>query len=304
MSAAPAATMRDRFADVATDLLDGDERIALVLADIGIARFQPALERHPGRAFNVGIREALQVGAAAGLALTGFRPIVHNYAPFLVERAFEQLKVSLSHQGAGAILATVAASYDAAHEGRTHQAPGDVPLLLTLPDWTIHLPGHPDELEALLRRAAREDGCVYLRLTEQANRRPFSNPGRLIRLREGGSATVVAVGPLLDPVLEATEGLDVTVLYTTTVRPFDASGFRSLRSGRDVVLVEPTLTGTSAATLVSALEDAPHRLLALGVGDADLRRYGSAAEHAAAHGLDAGGLRERITAFLTAAASD
>lgn len=293
-------TMRDRFVDVATDLLDHDERVALVLADIGIARFAEAFDRHPGRVLNVGIREALQVGVASGLALTGYRPIVHNYAPFLVERAFEQLKISLSHQDVGAILATVAASYDAAHEGRTHQAPGDVALLLTLPDWTIHLPGHADEVETLLRQAVTENGCVYLRLTEQVNCRPFDEPDRLTRLREGARATVVAVGPLLDPVLEATEELDVTVLYTATVRPFDSEGFRNLVTGADVVLVEPTLAGTSAATIAAALEDAPHRLLALGVGSADLRRYGTPAEHAAAHALDARGIRERVTRFLDA----
>jgi len=299
MTAAP-EVMRDRFADVAIDLLDHDPRVALVLADIGIARFADVLERHPDRVLNVGIREAVQIGVASGLALTGFRPIAHNYAPFLVERAFEQLKIDLSHQDAGAILVSVAGSYDAAHEGRTHQAPGDVALLQTLPDWTIYLPGHPDELERLLRREAARDGCAYVRLATQLNRRAFDNPAGLTRVREGTRGTVVAVGPLLDPVLEGAEGLGVTVLYTATVRPFDGAGFRGQLSGTDVVLVEPTLAGTSAPTVSALLEDVPHRLLALGVENVDLRRYGTPQEHAAAHLLDARGIRERLTRFLDA----
>jgi transketolase len=65
-----------------------------------------------------------------------------------------------------------------------------------------------------------------------------------------------------------------------------------------VVLVEPYLAGTSAAEVALALSDRPHRLLALGVGRQELRKYGSAQEHDAAHGLDVAGIRARIRAFL------
>ena len=62
---------------------------------------------------------------------------------------------------------------------------------------------------------------------------------------------VVAVGPMLSPVLEAVADLDVTVAYATTVRPFDAAGLRSAEAGSGaVVLVEPYLAGTSALCCV------------------------------------------------------
>ena len=53
------------------------------------------------------------------------------------------------------MLVSIAASYDASEEGRTHQAPEDVALIATLPGWTIHVPGHPDEVEALPGRRSR-----------------------------------------------------------------------------------------------------------------------------------------------------
>ena len=166
-------SMRDRFAAVATDLVDTDPRAVIVLADIGVSRFVEAglVQRHPARVLNVGIREQLMIGAASGLALEGFRPIVHSYAPFLVERPFEQIKLDFGHQGVGAILVSVGASYDAAGEGRTHQSPADVALLSTLPGWRIHLPGHPDEVEWALRAAMTSEESVYLRLSDSTNTR-------------------------------------------------------------------------------------------------------------------------------------
>ena len=79
-------TMRDRFAPVVSRLLDEDPRVAVVLAEIGKDGFADAQLRHPERVINVGIREQLLVGAGAGLALTGMRPIVHTFASFLVEQ--------------------------------------------------------------------------------------------------------------------------------------------------------------------------------------------------------------------------
>jgi len=297
-------TMRDRFAPVVSRLLDEDPRVAVVLAEIGKDGFTEARRRHPDRVINVGIREQLLIGAGAGLALTGLRPVVHTFASFLVERPFEQVKLDLGHQEVGAVLVSAAASFDWPAGGFTHMAPGDVGLLDTLDGWTVHVPGHPDEAETLLRHAvAAGDDRVYVRLSVQSNTQGHAVDGtRFLTVREGRAGVVVAVGPMLDAVLAATEGLDVTVLYATTVRPFDAAALRSATetAGTDVVLVEPYLAGTSTTAANDALADVPHRVLGLGVGRRELRRYGAVEEHVAAHGLDARSLRERIDGFLGA----
>lgn len=295
---AGAVSMRERFYDVAREVLDEDPRVAVVTAEIGTGSIGP----HP-RHFNVGIREQLMIGVAAGLALEGYRPVAHSYTPFLVERPYEQLKLELGHQDLGAVLVSTGASYDAARAGRTHQAPEDVAALAALQGWTIHVPGHPDEAERLLRTALRSDDRVYLRLSEEANHARVDGDGGLVLLRRGGASAplVLAVGPALSPVLEATAGLDVTVGYLATVRPFDREGVRAaLDDGTDVVLVEPYLAGTSSAEISAALADRPHRLLALGVANAELRRYGSGAEHRAAHGLDGAGIRASLERFAAA----
>ena len=299
-------TMRDRFAPVVSRLLDEDPRVAVVLAEIGADGFAEAGRRHPDRVINVGIREQLLIGAGAGLALTGLRPVLHTFASFLVERPFEQVKLDLGHQDAGAVLVSAAASFDWPAGGLTHMAPGDVALLDTLEGWTVHVPGHPDEAETLLRHAvAAGDDKVYVRLSTQANAHGTEVDGtHWHTVREGRRGVVVAVGPMLDAVLEAVRERDVTVLYATTVRPVDTAALRAATgtAGTDVVLVEPYLAGTSTAAAARALADVPHRLLGLGVGRGELRRYGTVQEHLSAHGLDARSLRERIDAFLAAGA--
>lgn len=292
---------RQRFARTAADLVEEDLSVALVYAEISGQFFGDVEARHPDRVVNVGIREQLLVNVGAGLALAGMRPIVHTFGSFLVERAFEQVKLGFNHQDVGGVLVGSGASYDISGGGRTHQAPGDVALIDTLPDWTVHVPGHADEVESALRLAVAGSGRDYVRVTGQQNREAFPvTPGRFHLVRRGAGATVVAVGPMLDPVLEAVADLDVSVLYASTVRPFDGRSLRAVMDTPDVVLVEPYLAGTSARCVADALVDVPHRLLALGVGRRELRRYGTPADHAAAHGLDATGIRQAVAGFLAA----
>ena len=298
-------SMRARFSDTVTRLLDDDPRVAVVLAEISADRFHEsgAFRKHPARVINVGIREQLLINVAAGMALEGMRPFAHTFAPFLVERAFEQVKLGFSHQGVGGVLVSSGASYDVAAYGRTHCSPGDVALMSTLPDWRICVPGHADEVERFLRDAATTDEPIYIRLSERPNTAPHSSAdGSLVRIRSGspGAPVVVAVGPMLDATVAALTGIDATVLYTATVRPFDADGLRAAVTGAEVALVEPYFEGTSAGEVVAALSDRPMRLLSIGVPRAEDRHYGSPEQHDAAHGLDAAGLRARIGAWLGA----
>jgi transketolase len=297
-----AVTMRNSFIDATDRILSERNDVAVVLADIGVSQFRAAgvIERHPERILNVGIREQLQVSFAAGLAKEGIRPIVHTYAPFLVERPFEQIKLDFGHQGMTGVFVSVGASYDSTVSGRTHQAPEDVALMSTLPGWQIHVPGPAEEAERILHDAMNAAESVYIRLSDESNAaaRAISN-GRMVVERRGteGAPVVVAVGPKLDAILDAVSDMDVTVLYATTMRPFDQQTLRQF-VGTDVILVEPCLAGTSSAEISNALVDRPHRLLSLGVKRKELRNYGSIADHNKAYGLDAAGLRMSISEFL------
>lgn len=303
--ASQALDLRTRFYEELDPLLDAHPDVDVVLAVIGSGYMSRAIERHPGRVIDVGIREQALVGVAGGLALAGRRPIVHTFASFLVERPYEQVKLDLGHQDVGAVLVSAGASYDVSAGGRTHQAPADVALISALPGWTVHVPGHADEVAELLHREAAGTGRVYIRLSGQRNAGAGPVDGRLHLVRDGDAAgehgpLVVAVGPMLDTVLDAVRDLPVRVAWTATPHPLDTDGLRALAGPAPVLaVVTPYLEGTGAGEVAAALVDRPSRVLHVGVpGENELRRYGTPRDHAVAHGLDAAGVRRRVTTFL------
>ena len=176
------ASMRAAFGRTVTDLLDEDPRVALVLAEISASEYLgSALRRHPERAVNIGIMEQAMVGIAAGFAMEGFHPIAHSIAPFMAERPYEQLKIDFGYQGLGGTFVGVGASYDYAAEGGTHHAPADATVMLAIPGMEVLVPGHGDEIAALLRATYADGRPTYVRAstsTEPRTARRGSRPDR------------------------------------------------------------------------------------------------------------------------------
>ncbi len=294
-------TMRDRMGKVVCDLIEADQNTALILADIGKSYFQDAFKKFPERVLNLGIMEQTAVSLAAGFALEGFHPIVHSITPFVTERPFEQIKDDFCYQGSGGTLISVGASYDYGTDGMTHHGSADVPILKTLPRMQICVPGTPDEFEALLRQTYRNGEPTYIRTSMQENN--SSRPARFGKLhleREGRDGVVVAVGPMLDRTLAAVKEMDLTVLYATTVVPFDEETLRNAvaNASPHVILVEPYYEGALVQDVARALLAIATRIEAIGVPHRILDRYGPPERHDREYGLTAEGIRARITHFL------
>ena len=295
MSALP---MREAFSACATELLIGDPRVAIVLAEISESLFAEALRHDPTRAVNVGIAEAAMVGVAAGFAMEGFHPIAHSLSPFMAERPFEQLKLDFGYQQLGGTFVGVGGSYDYATEGATHHSPGDVQAMLAIPRMQVLVPGHSEEVARSLRATYANGMPTYVRASQALNDEPFEvSPGRIEVIRAGAGATVLAFGPMLSRTLEATEGLDVTVAYATSVEPFDHAGLAALADASPhIVVVEPWYEGTVASVVTTALAHVPTRYTFIGVPRAFIHNYGTRTEIDADLGLDSSGIRRRLAA--------
>ncbi len=284
--------MRRQFVSTTERLLDEDSRFVVLLGDIGVFAFRHAFKKHPERVINIGILEQATVSFAAGLAKEGFIPLFHSIAPFVVERAFEQIKVDFGYQELGGNFVSVGGSYDYAALGCTHHCPGDVSLMQSVPGMEIIVPGHPAEFDALMGATYASGHPSYFRLSERSNASPQSVEfGKATIVRTGQGPTVVTVGPFLDRVVEAMEGQDVTILYYTTVSPFDAETLRQHSQDGRILCVEPFYKGTLSASILEAMEGHRVALSSMGVPRRFLNAYGDAAHHDSACGLLADDIR-------------
>jgi transketolase len=293
--------VRKQLVRTVESALADDDRVILLLGDIGVFGFRNAFQRFPHRVYNIGILEQATISMAAGLALEGFTPIFHSIAPFTVERAFEQIKVDFGYQQLPGLIISVGASYDYAALGCTHHSPGDVALLRTVPGVQIVVPGSPGEFDQLFRETYKSGRVVYFRLSEQTHGVPVPpvSFGRAALIKQGRSGAVVTVGPLLGSVLAACQDLDVSVLYYSTVEPFDKNTLLQNCPTDKIALVEPFYEGTLSHDILSAM--AGHRavrVLSIGVPRRFLRSYGTAAEHNDDNGLTAHAIHAKLTDFL------
>ena len=276
-----------------------DSRLVVLLGDISVFGFRQAFSLYPDRIYNLGICEQAMTSLAAGLAKEGFIPLLHSIAPFVVERCFEQLKVDFCYQRLPGNVVSVGGSYDYAALGCSHHCPGDVEILRSLPGMEIVVPGTPAEFDRLFRAAYADSHPTYFRLSESSNPQDCDVAfGRASLVKQGRLATVVAVGPMLRAASAAVQDLDVTLLYYTTVTPFDGETLRQNCPSGKVALVEPFYSGTLARDIHTALGPRPVALEAIGVPRRFLTDYGQAAQHDEAIGLTPEGIRERVRKLI------
>jgi transketolase len=291
--------MRHQMVQTIEELFAQDERLALVLADISRDLFSKALQQYPDRAVNLGIMEQTAIGVAAGMALEGFIPVVHSIVPFLVERPFEQIKDDFCYQGLGGNFISTGSSYDYSTEGMTHHGPGDVQILKSLPGMQIVVPGTASEFDRLFRATYANGSPTYYRMSTDTNSVEYPVQfGKLTVVKEGHQATVIAVGPTLSRVLSAVSDLDVSVLYCTTIAPFDAETLQATCQGNSIILVEPYYSAMLVPDICAAMAHTLVRIEAIGIPHKVLTHYGTPQQHDETLGLTTQAIRHRIERFL------
>jgi transketolase len=208
--------MRIEFANICKELMISDPQTILLIGDISHHLLREAEAVDPSRFYNIGICEQAMISMASGLALEGYRPIVHTIAPFIVERGYEQIKINLGYQNTNVTLVSVGASFDYADLGCTHHCYGDISALRLIPNLEIYIPGNSSELRQLMNATISNTSPKYFRLSNQEHtQKLIVTPGEINLIRKAKNNKYVFVtGHLLDDVLENTE---IGILYVSTL---------------------------------------------------------------------------------------
>lgn len=292
--------MRSTFAEIMYEELAANPKSCLFLGDIGVHANSRSLSDFPGRAMNLGILEQCMVGVAAGMASEGYHPTIHTIAPFLVERALEQIKIDFGYQRLPGNLVTVGGSLDYSELGPTHHCPSDILILLGIPGAQIFIPGHSRELVHYFATHGRSTKLNYFRLSEQSNsiaQLPESS-GQVVTVKSGSLALILAIGPTLDMTLEAAKGLDVQVLYTSSLNPFDFPGVAANLSSGKLLVVEPFFVGSTSVLFTDLIRHRPLKIDFFGLPRKFHTNYGRVHQHYDSLRFTSKDLRNRIEKLI------
>lgn len=290
--------MRKQLVKSVENVLDNNDKTVLLLGDIGVFGFRNAFKNYPSRVYNIGILEQSTIGLSAGLSKSGMIPIVHTIAPFMVERAYEQLKIDFGYQDLNGNFISVGASYDYAALGPTHQCPSDVPILKNIPNMQIVVPGNSNDFDSLFNQSYNNGKPTYYRLSEFENKYNVNvkiNEATIIRT--GERATIICVGNMLDNVIEATQDMDITILYYTTIAPFDYATLGNNFNER-IIICEPYYEGSLNYDVDRIFMWKKHRTLNIGVPRIFLINYGEKKDHDINLGLDIKSIHDTINSFI------
>ncbi len=278
--------MRRAMIKSVSDMIRDEGDTSLFLVDIGVWAFRDILRDYPDRAMNIGIFEDGMVSLAAGMALGGIIPTVYGISPFIVERALEQLKLDFAYQKLQGNFITTGASYDFSTLGYSHYCPEDLGVISMIPGFEFIAPGTASEFSRLFEQTHRDGHPTYCRLSDHVNKAGREvGFGKAAVVQTGSRATVIAVSTMLDMVLEAYAGEDVSILYYTTLMPFDRKTLREHYNGGRIFLYEPHYEGTLAHEIYKTFPDRPVQLSCVGVKREILRNYGSKEQNDAYSGM-------------------
>jgi len=216
--------MRGEFAKLCLETIKNDSKSVVMVGDISHFLLRETEQVAPDRFYNIGICEQSMVGMASGMAIEGMRPIIHTIAPFLVERAFEQIKNDIGYQNTEVTIVTVGGTYDYSDLGCTHHCYGDIAMMRLIPNMQVFEPSTPQEFRTLFEKTWGNGLPKYFRLSKEQHSQDFKVEPEVMKVvRESKDGRWVFVsGHILDDVLESP---NIGVIYVPTLSSINKESY-------------------------------------------------------------------------------
>lgn len=293
--------MRTAFIQRLEQLAAADDRICLVVGDLGYSVVESFAQRFPERFVNAGVAEQNMTGLAAGMALTGMVVFTYSIGNFPTLRCLEQIRQDVCYNRANVKIVAIGGGLAYGSLGVSHHATEDLAIMRALPGLTVVAPGDPVEAALATEAAAKTDGSCYLRLGKAGEPVvhevvPEFELGRAIRIQDGDDFALIATGTMLSTARSVAQemqrqGSSPRLLSMHTVKPLDVEAVRAaaLETGRVFTLEEHSVIGGLGGAVAEVLAEMsePHApLVRIGMRPVFTDRAGSQDYLKSLHKLD------------------
>ena len=279
---------RDAFGRALEAAGESMQGVCVVDADVGNStRTEWFAKKYPDRAFNVGIAESNLVSVAGGLASCGKTPVIASFACFLLNNAFDQIRMSVAYPGTNVKMVGTHSGISIGEDGASQMGIEDIALACSLPGVTVIVPSDATQTAAATNAMLAHEGPVYLRAGRgkvadiykgdgSAGEHDLNfEVGKSIQLREGSDATIIACGLMVGAALDAAklledEGVSVRVIDMHTIKPIDRDAITKAAADTGcIVTTEEHLHhgGLGSAVAQVVAETHPVPMASVDVGD-------------------------------------
>lgn len=223
---------RDAFGRKLEALGKDNPNLCTVDGDVGNStRTEWFAHAYPERGFNVGIAEANMVSVAGGLAACGKTPVIASFACFLLNNAYDQIRMSVAYPNTNVKMVGTHSGISIGEDGASQMGIEDVALACCLPGVTVIVGSDAHCTAAATEAMIDHDGPVYLRVGRGKVADIYKDGidfqvGKAITHGDGTDASIIANGLMVGAALDAQklladEGVNVRVLDMHTIKPLD-----------------------------------------------------------------------------------
>ena len=289
-----------------------DRVIGITAAMIDGTGLEEFASRFPQRFFDVGIAEEHAVTFAAGLAVSGYRPVAAIYSSFL-QRAYDQIIHDVCLQNLPVIFCLDRAGL-VGEDGPTHHGLFDLAYLRSVPNMVVMAPRDENELQHMLYTALNHNGPISLRYPrgrgpgielEPEFKQMGIGKGEVVFKSEirnpKSEQCIIAIGSMVYPSVEAAKSLEkenlaATVINARFIKPLDKKLILdSIRSADKIVTVEEgVLEGGFGSAVLELLSEERVDLPVCRIGlPSRFIEQGKRAELLKSYGLTAEGIKDK-----------